>query len=548
MANNKKKAPAAKPQGIKTRAVANVNGGAKAPLPEDKKASIAAIIIASLVILAVLAGVGVGVYFAFFYEAPGFDYMDIDEVSKYISVSDEEYKNIIINLPLLEYSDAALTAEINSLLVKNKTKTPLYGGIGTKNLPITLGDVVSVWYRSYIIDDSGKEVETDSNLANVSAATLEVGSGNLVLGFEEFFLGKVPEQSVRFKQITEGTVSEGDVVYISFERISPMDDRVATCERIDLSRDDVDALYGTGFKDFLLGKTIGDKITYEVFPIEGGTAAYVDMSIDFVTRCEEDPLLLTVVYPADYETESLRGVTTYFEIYIDSVVVYDAPEFNEQFVTETLGYTRDSLASYAGATLTEKLTSKLKADLEESIERTNKDLVEEQLKKRINSIGTLVEYPEGAVEAVYDSQYLSIERYYENYAATYGFSSIDQAAIKYLGLSAGTDWIEYLNNSSKTEVKNKLVFYYIILKEGYVPTEEEIALEGERQIDREVDYQLQQYADKFASLTPAEYETQRQMLRDQIKSWYGDSMLREVAIYNYGIDRILENHVTVVKK
>ena len=547
MANNKKKASAAKPQGLRTRAVATAKPGFKTPEPEDKKASPAAIIIASLLIVAILAGVGVGIYFAFFYEAPGFDYMEFDEISKYISVSDAEYKDITITLPLLEYSDEALAAKINSLLVKNKTKTPLYGGIGTKNLPITLGDVVGVWYRSYIIDENGREVETDSNLANISPATLEVGSGNLVLGFEEFFLGKVPEESVSYKQITEGTVSEGDVVYVSFERVSPMDDRVATCERIDLSLDYIDELYGTGFKNFLLGKEIGEQITYEVFPIEGGTAAYVDVSIDFVTRCEAEPLALTVVYPADYETESLRGVTTYFDIYIDNVVVYDTPEFTDQFVTETLGYTAAALESYAGASLTEKLTAKLKAELIASIESTNKDLVEEQLKKRINSMGTLIDYPEGAVDDVYNSQYLSIERYYANYAETYGFSNIDQAAIKYLGLSSGTDWNKYLQDSSKTEVKNKLTFYYIILKEGYLPTEEQIAYESELQLDREVDYQLAQYADSFADFTPEEYETQRQMLRDQIKSWYGDAMLREVAIYNYGIDRILENHVKVVK-
>ena len=465
----------------------------------------------------------------------------------------KDYESITLTLPQLEYSDAALEARINALLVKNKNTTALYGGLGIKNLPITIGDVVSLWYRSYIIDSNGREVETDSNLASATPVTLEVGAGNFALGFEEGFLGLVPNEHTAFTPITEGTVGEGDVVYLSFEclAIDPSDDRVATAERVDLSLDYIDELYGAGFKELILGKEIGEMIIPEngsqTFAVEGGSNVYRALKVEYVTRCESDPVVISFEYPADYDAEELRGVKTYFEIYLDSAVMYDTPEYNDAFVTEKLGYTAESLSAYSGDTLAAKHREKVKAEVKADIKETNRVLVLNALKKYINSIGTLVDgYPEDAVNAVVDAQYAAAERYYENYAASEGFSSIDEAAVKYFGLKTGADWMQYIERAAETEVKNKLVFYYIILMEGYVPTEEEIRVEMDNQIDAEVEYQMNKYADSFKDFTAEEYETQRQMIRDQIKSWYGESMLREVAIQNYGMNCLYENNVTVV--
>ena len=112
----------AKPQGFKTRKGAN-NKWAPTPevtrvkSPEEikKRNGIILTVIAAVLIVAIVASI-TGIIIASILKGDKVDYLK-DNLSKYINISKDEYTGIEIDIPLVEYDDAMVVAEINKLLV-----------------------------------------------------------------------------------------------------------------------------------------------------------------------------------------------------------------------------------------------------------------------------------------------------------------------------------------------------------------------------------------------------------------------------------------------
>ena len=124
-------------------------------------------------------------------------------------------------------------------------------------------------YRGYRFDKDGKVVEIDSNFASGDRVMLEVGTGNIIAeganagafisGFTDGMIGAIPSDYEPFVKYGEGKVMEGDGVYLTYIAFYPDANgtyKQVQAERIDLI-EDIDAVYGTGFKAFLLGTAEG---------------------------------------------------------------------------------------------------------------------------------------------------------------------------------------------------------------------------------------------------------------------------------------------------
>ena len=102
------------------------------------------------------------------------------DLSKYISISEEDYKNYVIDIPLDTPTDLHVTNRINTLLTEHKKLNEEYNGGYVKSEAVGVGDIVYIYYRGYTVGEDGREVDFDGS-SNFSGdhAELEVGTGKL---------------------------------------------------------------------------------------------------------------------------------------------------------------------------------------------------------------------------------------------------------------------------------------------------------------------------------------------------------------------------------
>ena len=252
--------------------------------PINKKLiiTISAIVAALAIVLSTVFGILYSVY------NTRFDYLN-GNISKYIRLDRSDYAGYDINVTVTEPTALELEERILQILADNKSKTPLYNGFYvTPKVPLQNGWVVDIWYRGYTYDEDGNEVEFDGgcNFTSSTAATLELGSGDFVSGFEIGLIGKNITEYSKFTVTSAGVVDEQDIVVVTMLAMFP-DGSSETYKqkRIDLSASNVDEVWGEGFKEALVGKTIGQTLEDSIISeMENGTAVYTDVKISSTVR------------------------------------------------------------------------------------------------------------------------------------------------------------------------------------------------------------------------------------------------------------------------
>ena len=548
MSNNKKNNKSYKGAPKKTKKVST---------PMTKK-QIIFTLVASLLIIAIVATAVVFIVRAI--RGVPVNYMK-DNLSKYIVLSEEDYTGMKIDVPLEKYEEIDLIREINRLLATNKNETPEYDGKAYTSEAITLGDVVSIMYRGYYIDKDGKEVEISTNFGDDTTILLEVGSGNIITetgtsgsfisGFTDGMIGKIPADYTPFKKFGDGKVQEGDVIYLTYTAFYPDASgtyKQASAERIDLS-EDIDAIYGTGFKAFLLGtaegaeaQSIGTKLSSKTFPYGTGSAGYSDMKIEYVTRgCEDAPLTLDVTFPADYSETSLRGVDAKFEVYISSAIIYNTPEFDEKFITETLKVNVESLKDYEGVDTVEKYKSYLTKNLEKTIEDANEQIIIDAIWDILLAKVEVKKLPKYDVDRYYETYFNEVSYYYSVYSSYY--TSIDLAATDYLSLAQGTDWRATLKEKAEKTTLEELIFFYIIREEKFLPDKATFNSMRNSIIEAHYEYHIELNAEELAKLEGDAYNKRVNEIKAEVLNYYSDDYFSENVYYNYGMDQIIEKLV-----
>lgn len=521
------------------------------------------IIIASVLAIAAIAGTVIGILLAT--RDKTLDFMKAD-LSKYITISEDDYKNYTIDVPFEVVTDAAIARERDKLIVKHKNKTPLEGGAAYRSKVITLGDVANIWYRGYFLDDKGKEVDFPGGTSLTGDAyALEIGSGSFIPGFEEALIGKIPNQykSLNDVKITSGDIKAGDVIYVSYSvaQASGKAENV-TNERIDLSDPDVDAKYGTGFVDYFIGKTtdlgtsdpkkIGERLESAKFFIGESkiSTGYFDIKVDFVLRGDDAPLTIDVRFPADYKETSLRGVNAKFDVYLHSSVGYDVPEYNDDFVTKTLGFTAENLKDYAGTTMTEKHMAYLRQAYEKKVESINLTVREAAMWEHYKSVVSINEMPAADVQKFYDSYVMQTESAYENYKEEYEkqygttegiqYQTLDDFAIANHSLVAGADWRAYLSAMANDAILEKLIFYYVLRDADLIPSKEEYNEIYDRIYNDYLQYYINLNASKLSKFEGEDYEREINLLEEEMMEFYGEKYFEESVYYEYGTAKMIE--------
>ena len=469
------------------------------------------------------------------------DYIN-DDLSQYLEFDESVYKDYDIEIDIPSVSELEVDNAILQVLASKKGSL-LYNGNYVLNRPAYAGDKVYIYYQGYEIDENGNRIDLDgtSNLSSSTPSEITLGGGQLVAGFELALVGKNPEDYSKFSKITEGRPQAGDIVYCTMTYIEESKGGINQNKqvRIDLNDPKLEEKWGVGIADYLAEELIGVSNIEPFTTSKKGSSdkiTYTISKVDFVTRCEENPLVIKTVFPYDYQSAEYRNKTVYFDVYIEKALCYETAELNDAFITDTLKLTADYLSEYEGETLAEKYRSYVKAGLVKEREDDKRYAAEDAMWKYLKEKITIKKYPERELRRIFDDYYFSHQlEFAENYANYY--EDIDTYLNEYYGLGEEGDWRSYLEDQVKNEVTEKLIFYSIMVKEGFVPTDEEY----EEIYRKELEYDFEYYGK-----TRKDYDTEEAYLaaladyEKLILEYYGEEFYTETVYYNYSIDKMLE--------
>ena len=533
---------------IKTPETTKENTGKKINISESK---LAIMITAGILVLALLVSSVIFLINAIRDEA-WFDYLKAD-LDEYVEVSGS-YKDFTVNLDIARPKDFDVDVAVMSLLNSNKDSAKWREiTIGSK-FTLGVGDAVDIYYRGYILDEDGKEIAVDgmTNFGDANPYTLVLGSGSFVPGFELNMVGLSTEDTNVFQTIKTGKPQENQIAYVSYTRIIDGNDSTkvtVTNERVDLSREDLDGVYGENFKKRIMGVDIGTKITLPSV-LDGKTYSYSDLVVNFVTECETKHFTVECYFPYDYKKTELRNETAYFEVYVNKVVDYtDVPEFNDEFINKLieekkLGVTLDVLNTYEGVNLVEKYYAYANKTLADAYDEEYKTLLKEEIITYFRGIFKGVKYPASKIEEIYNEYYATVSDSYNtnggkitnSYGSSTTYDTLDKYAVAYLGLKTGTDWKAYLVGLAQDAVKERYMMFYILRAENLVPTEADLEKKIEEVkntiIDEYVEYCLNyEGKTKDSFKTDAEYQEYYDNCKKQVLANYDNDYFEESAYF-----------------
>ncbi len=228
-----------------------------------------------------------------------------------------------------------------------------------------------------------------------------------------------------YEKIPDKTVAEeGDTVNIAFKgTINGEEFEQGTSESYDL-------ILGTGemiegFEEAIIGKNVGDKVTVDL------------------------------VFPEDYDDESVAGQNVTFEITLNQIEEYVEPELTDEFVKENLEY--ENIEAFREATR----NSLVESLMEDAREEAQSGLIAEIMD---NSTFEMVE---DEIEAYREAMIEEYEAYAEMYGMAYG---------DFLEMFMGTTEETFAEDSkgmAEESIKNILIYQAIIDKEDLGITEKE---------------------------------------------------------------------------
>ena len=482
-------------------------------------------IITAAILVVVLIGASIFAVVDVVGQDRNFNYLKSD-LSKYIEFKDS-YKNFTVNVDIASPREDDVKISILNMLYSDRAETPLYGGEKINYGVITPGDEVYVWYRGYLVGDGDEKtvVAGLSNFGNAEPLKLGIGSNESFPGFELNLVNVDTKNYSRFEKITSGAVKEGQIAYISYTKTKGDDKSTKVQEsnvRIDFS-EDIDATYGAGFAEKIMGLEIGKKVDISS-TIDSTVYNYTDLTVNFVTECENNPIKVDAYVAYDYSVPTLRNENLVFEIYVDGIVVYDTPEFNDEYLKkkiedEELNVTLEELEKLGKDSLTANYYAYSENLMKEIYEEEKRALVESEVWAYFAEISTALKYPKSKVDEVYEDyvddivdQFVNSGGYIYNYATGKYVTckTFDEYAPIYLGLAGTSDWKAEVYKQSESFIKERMVMFYILKAENLLPSEEKLMAERDEIFQEYLDEAIKQYLDYHGKTredyTDEEYE------------------------------------------
>ena len=141
----------------------------------DKK-EIFIIVFAAVALVSIIVGIVLGILSQ---KEKNFDYITSD-LSKYVTIDEKYYNGYDVKINIPEITNADAEEEMLKLLCENKIvpEGPVYP---VKNVDISVGDIVNLYYRGYTMEDGVKTYFDGGCNFSETYTALEVGSGKFTV-------------------------------------------------------------------------------------------------------------------------------------------------------------------------------------------------------------------------------------------------------------------------------------------------------------------------------------------------------------------------------
>ncbi len=479
-----------------------------------------------------------------------FDYMEMD-LGRYIYIDPKDYKSFDVEIKTAPITETDLNEKIIGVLYNNRI-VPDITPPNKKNITIGVGDVANIYYRGYTLEDGVKNYFSGGSNINSTISELGIGSGSFISGFEYNLIGKNSKDYATISKLESGVLLPTDSFTLTYSvTTSAGTTKTAQTAFINLEDPNLDKTWGEGFTEYFknkkieIGTTFGSKTdttnTALVVPSPNPSAnggnddVYFDMTVNAIYRVDssEKPVLEVEAYfPHNYGEESLQGKTAIFEVFIVTVKDYEVPELDEKFITDTLKITAEELAEFEGADLVEKYKKSLYKELEDEYNDSVSAEKQDAFWAYIMDKAKFKKLPEDDVRSIYDDTVASLEAQFQYYGSYYGYTSFDQYMNAYTGVSGDEKWQDVITEQAEESVKQKLVFYYIIREEGFLPTDAEKEALKKELYDEEFDAYL---TDNSVDKTN---EDKVNSAKESFDAQYTDEYWNLNVIFTYGMRKI----------
>lgn len=522
------------------------------------------IAIAAVLTVATVAGIVAGViYYKNKQSNTPFDYLN-EDLSRYIYIPSENYtgyKGYEVTVAIDEITDDSVKTAIIQILAGERGDYAQTGG-GEKNATVEVGDDILLYFQAYGVNEDGSRGNAIDGLGNFTVTTdakrtYTIGGGaldKLGLNLELALVGTDLSKYTSCSILSEGEVNESDIVFITYDAYVMKDgkyeQRSGSSVRINLDTD-VDSAWGEGFRDMLVGQTINEAITDTLSHGDFKTEEYEkiiysSLKVEYVMRMTDagqEPVRIKTTVPCTYSSVSLQGTPVIFELYIDYAVKYKVPEFNEDFIKNTLEVSDSVLEEYQGEDTVERFYAYVRDLLEKQNQSEIDEILIEAMWSHYYSIAQFKELPQSEVDRLVRKQRNSITEAYDAYRAacieenkTPDYSSLNEYANAYVAyLGSELVWTDYIKLAAESEIKEKLIFYYVARAEKLLPSDEEYQRLAAQIIEEDTEYLLLSNGIKRENYdSDEEYNTAAEPYRAKVLESYSDeAYLRYVVDTEY---------------
>lgn len=522
-------------------------------LKKYKRTRLILVIMAAVALAAILAAIIVGIIVAV-QSNEKVDYMN-DDLSKFVFISEDDYKKFPVNLKVDPIDEMAIDTALAEALYSMRGDAE-YDGV-SYNVPIKSGirDVIQagddayIYYIGYELDKNGERQYFGGgcNFSEEVPGQVGIGSGGFITGFESGLIGKKPNEHSTLSVIKDRGIEYGDYVVLTYTVISDGSgdsaDGKDVSVTVKLEGGVTDKKYGVGFEAALLGKTVG-KIDGTINTTLGTEKLkYTDVTVGRVLRGGDNPITVEARFPREYPKDNtLAGKTVYFDVYVKKMTFYETPEIDESFVTERLKMTLDDIKKYAdeGASLLECYRGYLAGNIKSAMLDSAASTIRGAMWDHFNSKVVVKRLPEGEVRDYYNDYIDDIYEEYDNNKSYY--SSFEEFVATYLQLDdpKAVGWERKVREQAELAVTEKLVFYYVVRRESFIPTGEVY----EENLGRVKDELLSEILDAYGCTedkykTREEYDAAVKEYRTWMEENYGDAYFRDNVIYEYAIEKLM---------
>ena len=276
-----------------------------------------------------------------------FDYTK-ETLTDYITLG--EYENLTVTPEYNKIRPVDVQSSILTLIAGEKNHSSAENASYNTATKITVGDVVNLYYRGYVIEEDGTRNYMDgmSNLGGTTYATmksysLSIGADTFIPGFALSLEGDTVGQYPKM-EVSRDVVTENDIAFVSYTRYpmttnkyskvetqGTVETKTAVLVDLTLGKDKINATYGEGVYELLVGaKADGEKnlvsdTTKGVrCTVDGVNYKYTSIKVEYKMAANyyEGKEPIEVEFPANYSSTDLAGKTAYFQIIIESVKEY----------------------------------------------------------------------------------------------------------------------------------------------------------------------------------------------------------------------------------